>query len=64
MPKMPTLAGTLRTEIRRLATRELKKTQRPLRRVQKQLHALKLVSHKQKRTLTSLERRLARDRAH
>ncbi len=60
MPKMPTLAGTLRAEIRRLAARETKKTQRPLRRLQKQLRALKLVARGQKRALASLERRLAR----
>jgi DNA-binding transcriptional regulator YiaG len=60
MPKMPTLAGTLRAEIRRLAARELKKTQRPLRRVQKQLRALKLLARGQKRALASLERRLSR----
>lgn len=60
MPKMPTLAGTLRAEIRRLAAREAKKTQRPVRRLQKQLRALKLLARGQKRALASLERRLAR----
>lgn len=60
MAKMPTLAGTFRSEIRRLAARELKKTQLPLRRIQKQLRALKLLSRGQKRALASLERRLAR----
>lgn len=60
MPKMPTLAGTLRAEIRRLAAREQKKTQRPVRRVQKQLRTLKLLARAQARALASLERRLAR----
>jgi DNA-binding transcriptional regulator YiaG len=50
----------LRAEIRRLAAREQKKTQRPVRRVQKQLRALKLLTRAHVRALASLERRLAR----
>ncbi len=50
----------MRAEIRRLAARELKKSQRPLRRVLKQMRTLKLLTRTHKRTLASLERKLAR----
>ena len=57
---MPTLAATLKLEIRRLAAREAKRLLRPLRRAQKQIKALKLVSVGHKRGFASLERRLGR----
>jgi DNA-binding transcriptional regulator YiaG len=57
---MPTLAATLKLEIRRLAAREAKRLLRPLRRAQKQIKALKLVSAGHKRGFASLERRLGR----
>lgn len=57
---MPTLAATLKLEIRRLAAREAKRLLRPLRRAQKQIKSLKLVSASHKRGFASLERRLAR----
>lgn len=57
---MPTLAATLKLEIRRLAAREAKRLLRPLRRAQKQIKGLKLVSAGHKRGFASLERRLGR----
>ena len=57
---MPTLAATLRHEIRRLASAEFKKALRPLSRIRKQARSLRLESRGQKRTLTSLERSLRR----
>jgi hypothetical protein len=60
---MPTLAATLRTEIRRLASKELRKVLRPLRRFQKQMRGVRLISRQQRRALASLERRLLRLRS-
>jgi len=57
---MPTLAATLKLEIKRLAAREAKRVLRPLRRVQRQLKSLKLVSAGYKRGFASLQRRLVR----
>lgn len=59
---MPNLAVALRSEIRRLAAREAGKTVRVLRRVQRQLKALRLAARGQRRVLSSVERRLARVR--
>ncbi len=53
---MPTLAATLRTEIRRLAAVEVQKTLRRLRRIQKQIRALRLASRRQKLALSGIER--------
>jgi hypothetical protein len=60
---MPTLAATLRSEIRRLAARELKRILRPLRRVQKHVKTLRQMSRGQKRSLASVERRIERIKA-
>jgi DNA-binding transcriptional regulator YiaG len=57
---MPTLAATLRTEIRRLAAVEVQKTLRRLRRIQKQVKALRLASRRQKLALSSIERGVQR----
>ena len=53
---MPTLAATLRTEIRRLAGVEVQKTLRRLGRIQKQIKALRLASRRQKLALSGVER--------
>lgn len=50
----------LRAEIKRLAAREAKKSQRPMRRLQKQLKTLKLLTRSHQRTLVGVERRMAR----
>ena len=55
---MPTLAATLRNEIRRLGRAEVKKALRPLARIRKQVKSLRLDSRGTKRALTSLERGL------
>jgi DNA-binding XRE family transcriptional regulator len=57
---MPSLAATLRTEIRRLAAREVRKALKAVRRAQRQVKALRLQAQKQRRVLARLERRLAR----
>ena len=57
---MPTLAATLRNEIRRLGRAEVKKALKPLVRVRKQVKSLRLDSRATKRALTSLERGLRR----
>ena len=57
---MPTLAATLRNEIRRLGRAEVKKALRPLARFRKQVKSLRLDSRGTKRALTSLERGLRR----
>lgn len=57
---MPTLAAMLRAEIKRLAAREARKSQRPMRRLQKQLKALKLLARGHQRALVGLERRITR----
>jgi len=60
---MPSLAATLKQEVRRMAAREVKKTLRPLRKLQRQLKALRVDSRGQRRTLASVERRFARLKA-
>jgi len=60
---MPTLAAVLKTEIRRLAARELKRTLRPLKRLQRSVKKLRAVSLGQRRTLAKVERRLGRLKA-
>lgn len=57
---MPTLAATLRNEIRRLGRAEAKKALRPLARLRKQVKSLRLDSRGTKRALTSIERGLRR----
>jgi DNA-binding transcriptional regulator YiaG len=57
---MPTLAATLKTEIRRITGRELKRALRPLRRLTRQLRLLKTLTRAQRRTVAKLERRMAR----
>jgi DNA-binding transcriptional regulator YiaG len=57
---MPTLAATLKSEIKRLTGRELRRALRPLRKVQRQVKKLRLVSREQRRTITALERRMSR----
>lgn len=60
---MPSLAATFKSEIRRLAAREVKKALRPLRRMQKQIKALRLVSRTQRRNIASVDRRVDRLKA-
>src|SRR5437870_3939181 len=55
---MASLAATLKSEVRRFASREMKKAMRPLKRMQKQVANLRLLSRSQKRTIAKLERRL------
>jgi hypothetical protein len=57
---MPTLAATLKSEIRRIAGREMKKALRPLQRLVRQIKSVRLATREQRRTLMRLERRLAR----
>ena len=57
---MPTLAATLRHEIRRLAKAEVARALRPLARMKKQVKSLRLGSRGSRRTLASLERGLRR----
>jgi len=57
---MPTLAATLKMEIRRLAAKEIRKAFRSVRRVQRQMKGLRLSALGQRRTLAKVERRLAR----
>jgi DNA-binding XRE family transcriptional regulator len=60
---MPTLAAILKSEIRRHAVREMARALRPLRRVQKQVKALRVAARGQRRTLATLERRVKRLRS-
>ncbi len=55
---MATLAATLKAEFRRLAAREIKKALKPLRRVQRQIRALRRVSRGHGRDFARIERRL------
>jgi DNA-binding transcriptional regulator YiaG len=57
---MPTLAATLKSEIRRMTGRELKRALKPLRRLTRQLRVLKTLTRAQRRTIAKLERRMAR----
>jgi DNA-binding transcriptional regulator YiaG len=60
---MPTLAAALKQEVSRLAAREVKKVLRPLRKVQRQVTALRLDAKGYRRTLLSVERRFVRLKA-
>ncbi|MBN2369165.1 MAG: helix-turn-helix domain-containing protein [Vicinamibacteria bacterium] len=57
---MATFAAALRTEIRRLAAKDMKRTLHSVRRMQRQLTTLRLVNSGQQRTITNLERKLAK----
>ena len=61
---MPTLAATLRNEIRRLAAKEVRRALRPLVRLQKHVKSFRLDSRGTRRTVASLENgfRRLRDR--
>lgn len=58
--KMPTLAATLKAEIRRLAGREVQKALRSLRRTQRQMKVLRARNRAHRTDLRRLERRLER----
>jgi DNA-binding transcriptional regulator YiaG len=57
---MTTLVATLKSEFRRLSKNEIRKALRPLRRIQKQVQDLKLVSRDHRRMVARLERRILR----
>jgi DNA-binding transcriptional regulator YiaG len=57
---MPTFAAALRLEVRRLAKKETRRTLARLKRVQKQLRELRLVSRLQRASIVSLKRRVRR----
>lgn len=57
---MPTLVATLRKEIRRLASTEIRKKLRPLVRLKRSVRSLRLTSRTSHRALNSLERGLRR----
>jgi DNA-binding transcriptional regulator YiaG len=57
---MPTLAATLKSEIRRITGREMKKVGRPLVRLTRQVRLLRQLTRVQRRTMAKLERRLQR----
>jgi DNA-binding transcriptional regulator YiaG len=58
--KMATFAATLRTEIRRLAVKDIQRTMQSVRRMQRQLTTLRLAKSAQQRIITNLERKLAK----
>jgi putative transcriptional regulator len=60
---MPNLAATLKSEIRRLAAREVKRGLRQLRRIQKQVKALRQSYRSHRYALAGLKRRLVRIKA-
>jgi hypothetical protein len=55
---MPTLAATLKSEIRRITARELKKALKPLQRVARQMKAVRLLARTQRVALSRVQRRL------
>src|SRR5688572_31850023 len=57
---MPTLAAALKSEIRKTTSRELKKTLKPLKRLTRQLRAIRTLSRKQRVVIARLERRVLR----
>ena len=59
---MPNLVAALRSEIRRLAAKEVRIALRPLRRLQRHIRGLKLKGRANRRTLSGLQRRIARFR--
>lgn len=60
---MANLAATLKSEIRRLAAREIQKALHPLRRIQKQLKALRGSTRSHRYALAGLKRRMVRMKA-
>src|SRR5574341_1688454 len=60
---MPTLAATLKTEIRRLAGKEVKKALRSLRRIQRQMKVLRVAARGQKRAVAGMAQKLRRLKA-
>jgi DNA-binding transcriptional regulator YiaG len=60
---MPNFASTLRAEVRRVASREMRKTLRKLRRMQMQVKALRLASRGQRRSMATMQRRMQRLKA-
>ena len=57
---MPSLVATLKTEVRRLSAYEIQKALKPLKRIQKQVSALRLVTRSHRKTVARLERRILR----
>jgi DNA-binding transcriptional regulator YiaG len=57
---MATLASALKSEVRRVAASEVKKVLRPVRRLLKQVKALKQAARDQRRNLASVEARMDR----
>jgi len=57
---MPTLAATLKNEIRRITAREMKKALKPLRRIVRQMKAVRLLTRAQRVTISRVQRRLER----
>jgi DNA-binding transcriptional regulator YiaG len=55
---MPTLAATLKREIRRITAKELKKALKPLKRLARQFRVIRTLTRGQRRTLAKLERRM------
>jgi putative transcriptional regulator len=60
---MASLAATLKSEIRRLAAREIRKALQPIRKIQKQLKVLRVAARAHRYALAGLKRRLTRMKA-
>jgi len=60
---MPRLTTVLKLEISRLAAKEVRRIARPLGRIKKQMKALRLTHHAQRRALASIEKRVLRLRS-
>ncbi len=58
------LASALRTEVRRLAAREVRKALKSLRRVERRLQALRLEARAREKALAKVERKIVRLAAH
>ena len=61
--KMATLAAALKSEVRRVTAGEVRKALRPVRKLLRQMKALKRVAREQRRNLSSVEGRLDRLKA-
>jgi DNA-binding transcriptional regulator YiaG len=57
---MATFAAALRTEFHRLMNRDIQRATRPVRRMRRQLQALRAANRAQKLTINKLERKLAK----
>lgn len=55
---MATFASALRDEVKRLAGRQMKKAMLPFKRVQRHVKSLRTLARHQRRTISSLERRV------